>query len=251
MQSGYSPFVVNIVPLQNVITNASGLDPTTILSNSVADLQTVVNTSNRTIYTDFISAYTTGGVITVQSPLVLSNGTLVTGATGGGSVSSIEGSGTFINAGTTVDLGVGTTTIFQIGAIGDVLVQGGSEMRVSSMTFTADYITASTINVGGTCFAQNFVTLSDSGVKSQISTLTDVRGFDRIGTYRFKYTGGVEDEIGLLAQEVEDVYPECVVENAGVKYIKYNAVVALLLGAVRRLEERVGVLEGFTRHQQH
>ena len=246
MQSGYSPFLVNIVPLQNVITNASGLDPTTSLSNSIVDLQTAVNTSNRTIYTNFISAYTTGGAIVLQSPLVLCNGTLVTGGTTvtTTSVSSIQGSGTFINAGTTVDLGVGTTTILQIGATGDVLVQGGSEMRVSSMTFAADYINASTINVGGTCFAQNFVTLSDSGVKSQISTLTDVRGFDRIGTYRFKYTGGVDDEIGLLAQEVEDVYPECVVENAGVKYIKYNAVVALLLGAVRRLEERVQVLEG-------
>ena len=247
MQSGYSPFLVNIVPLQNVITNASGLDPTTSLSNSVADLQTAVNTSNRTIYTNFLSAYTTGGAITLESPLVLCNGTLVTGGTTvttTTSVSSIQGSGTFINAGTTIDLGVGTTTIFQIGATGDVLVQGGSEMRVSSMTFAADYINASTINVGGTCFAQNFVTLSDSGVKSQISTLTDVRGFDGIGTYRFKYTGGVEDEIGLLAQEVEDVYPECVIENSGVKYIKYNALVALLVGSVRRLEERVRVLEG-------
>ena len=245
MQSGLSPFLVNIVPLQNVITNASGIDLTTSFSNSIADLQTAVNTSNRTIYTNFISAYTTGGAITLQSPLVLSNGTLVTGGTTvTTSVSSIQGSGTFINAGTTVDLGVGTTTIFQIGATGDILVQGGSEMRVSSMIFAADYISASTINVGGTCFAQNFVTLSDSGVKSQISTLTDVRGFDRIGTYRFKYTGGVDDEIGLLAQEVEDVYPECVVENAGVKYIKYNAVVALLVGSVRRLEEKVRMLEG-------
>lgn len=248
MQSGLSPFLVNIVPLQNVITNTSGLDPTTSLSNSVTALQTIVNTSNRTVYTDYISAYTTGGAIRLLSPLVLCNGSNITG---GGAiatpiqVSSLQGSSGFVNASATVDVGVGGTTILQVGATGNILVKGSSEMRVSSMTFLADYITASTIVVGGTCFAQNFVTLSDSGVKSQISSLTDVRGFDRIGTYRFTYSGNEEHEIGLLAQEVETIYPECVIENNGVKYIKYNAVVALLVGAVRRLEERVRVLEGY------
>jgi hypothetical protein len=249
MQSGLSPFLVNILPLQNIVTNASGLDPTTILSNNVAALQTVVNTSNRTVYTDFLSAFTPGGAITLQSPLVLCNGTLVTG--GGGTTtttttnSTIQGSAGFVTASATVNLGVGTTTILEIGATGDVLVSGASEMRVSSMNFYADYIGASTINVGGTCFAQNFVTLSDSGVKSQISTLTDVRGFDGIGTYRFRVGESVQEEIGLLAQEVEAVYPECVMEGVeGVKYIKYNALVALLVGTVRRLEERVRVLEG-------
>lgn len=228
MQSGQSPFLVNILPLQNVITNTSGLDPVTSLSNSVAALQTVVNTSNRTVYTDFLSAYTAGGAITVLSPLVLSNvGISSNGVVIGGSGSSAAGSAisstqSFVNCGATVDIGVGATTILQIAS-------GG--------------VSCTTMLVGGTCFAQNFVTLSDSGVKSQISTLTDARGFDGIGTYRFRYTGREEDEIGLLAQEVEEIYPECVMERSGVKYIKYNALVALLVGAVRRLEERVRVLE--------
>ena len=252
MQSGQSPFLVNIIPLQNVVTNASGLDPTTILSNNVAALQTFVNTSNRTIYTDFLSAYTTGGAITVTSPLVLcnvaifSNGTVIgTGGTSNTSVSSITGSSGFVEAGAGVSMGVSGVPIVQIAAGGNVLVEGSSEMRISSMTLAADLITASTIVVGGTCFAQNFVTLSDSGVKSQISALTDVRGFDGIETYRFRVGESVSEEIGLLAQEVESVYPECVMEGVGgVKYIKYNALVALLVGTVRRLEERVRVLEG-------
>lgn len=246
MQSGLSPFLVNILPLQNVITNASGLDPTTSLSNSVAALQTVVNTSNRTVYTDFISAYTTGAPITLQSPLVLCNGTLITGqtTTPTTTVSSIQGSGAFINAGATVNIGIGTTTIFEIDASGDVVINNAPEMRVSSIRFYTDYIIASTITVGGTCFAQNFVTLSDSGVKSQISTLTNVRGFDGIGTYTFKVGDSVQEEIGLLAQEVEGLYPQCITEHNGTKYIKYNAIVAVLVNTVKQLESRVGKLEG-------
>lgn len=239
MQSGLSPFLVNIIPLQNVVTNTSGIDPVESLSNSVAALQAVVNTSNRTIYTDFISAYTPGGSVVMESPLITANGTAVTG----GGATSLQGTSGFVTTNGGVSLGVGTTVIFELGATGDILVTNGGTMTVSSMNFQTDLITTSTIVVGGTCFAQNFVTLSDAGVKSQISTLTQIHGFDGIGTYKFKYSSGGQEEIGLLAQEVEAIYPECVLENGGVKYIKYNAVVALLLAAVRGLEERIRGLE--------
>jgi hypothetical protein len=74
-----------------------------------------------------------------------------------------------------------------------------------------------------------------------------------VNTYYYKLTSAdpvnSEDltsatEIGLLAQELEGSFPGVVVQGRnGTKYVNYNAVVALLLGAVRKLNERVGELE--------
>jgi hypothetical protein len=105
------------------------------------------------------------------------------------------------------------------------------------------------MNVGNTCYAQQFVQLSDSNAKSNISTIFGVN-LDSVGTYKFSYENPEEEEIGLLAQELEGLYPECVLtEGSGssqLKYVKYSAVTALLLAEVRDLKRRVASLEDAT-----
>lgn len=111
----------------------------------------------------------------------------------------------------------------------------------------------------GTVYASNYVTLSDRSVKTNVrefSTGSVLEGLSGVRTYSFQMLGDRRGssgdpmsegqmEIGLLAQEVEAVFPECVTRGPGGRlYIKYDSVVALLLGAVRSLGERVAVLEG-------
>ena len=57
------------------------------------------------------------------------------------------------------------------------------------------------------------------------------------------------DHIGLIAQQVEDYVPEAILNGPevfggeNVKKIDYNSLVALLIGAIKELEEKVKTLE--------
>jgi len=269
MQNTNSRFIVNIVPLQNVISNTSGLDATAQLSNAVGNIQQMINFDQKAVYTNYISAYTQGNSIEVLSPLnlcnvgITSNNIPIVG--GGGTTSNTTSNeltspsgNTFIRLYDTsfasspaISMGVSNHQVFQIGGTGNGLFYdatlGAKEFRVSSMIFAADFASISTVVVGGTCYAQSFVTLSDETTKYDVQALLDMSSitekFKNINPYSFKYSEKNTKEIGLLAQELELEFPECIDADSEKKYVKYNSVVALLLGAVRSLNERVKALE--------
>lgn len=63
--------------------------------------------------------------------------------------------------------------------------------------------------------------MSDARVKTHVTRLgTHPLG---IGVYAFRYTGQPDTHIGVMAQEVERVKPEAVIEIAGVKHVNYEA----------------------------
>jgi hypothetical protein len=90
---GTSNFVLNIVDLNNTITNSSGLSGTANLEVAVANIQKMVDFNKKQINTNFISNYDTSP-IQILSPLNLSNvnlfqnGNLFIGGGGGGSFTS-------------------------------------------------------------------------------------------------------------------------------------------------------------------
>jgi hypothetical protein len=208
MQNDTTRFVANIVPLQNVNTNVGGTDPTTILSNTVVGLQQMINTNTRTIKANFLQSYTTGGQIGVLSGLNLCN----VGITSNGS----EFSGT------------------------------NSNLVATSLTVSSIVATSGTFS--GICYAQQFVTLSDVLAKKNVRSLESVlNGVDKIQAYRFSYSSDSSDSasetLGLLAQEVEAIFPELVVGSYGKKYVNYDGLIAVLVKAVQELSEKVRVLE--------
>lgn len=73
MQNTNSRFVANIVGLQNVISNTSGLDATTQLSNAIGNIQQMINFDTKTVYTNYLGAFTQDGSINVTSPINLCN----------------------------------------------------------------------------------------------------------------------------------------------------------------------------------
>jgi len=207
MQSSSSPFLVNIVPLANVNTTSSGINPVTSLSKSVKNMQTMVNFDKKAIFTNYLGAYPGFSNIQVTSPLVLSN----------------------------------------VGITSNGVSIGGSAY---GSNIEANSITANTITVEETCYARNFVTLSDKRVKENVSAIHGI-SFDTLNSiqaYKYRYVGSpqCENHIGVMAQELETLFPECVIENQGTKYVNYSALTVILLQAVKDLNARVKVLENRT-----
>ena len=196
MQSSSSPFLVNIVPLANVNTNSSGIDPVGALTTSVGNIQKMVNFDTKTINTNFLGAYPGSCNIQVTSPLILCNASAASAT--------------------------------------------ASNIQVNS-------IVANTITVEGTCYAREYVTLSDSRVKEGLGPIGSI-SFDTLEsinayTYTYMDSPSSEKRLGLVAQEVAAAYPECIVEKGGTKYVNYAAVTAVLLEAIKDLNARVKVLE--------
>ena len=204
MQNDTSKFLVNIIPLQNVQTNVSGIDDTTVLSNSVVAIQQMVNTDTNTIRTNFLQSFTSNTSINVLSPLNL------------------------CNVGITSNDNPYTTTT--------------TDLYVSSITTSSITVNGSG-TFSGICYAQQFVTLSDMLRKKDVrewrsSVLPDM---NKLHPYIFSYDTGYD--IGLMAQEVESVWPYLVKEGVKGKYVNYDGMVAMLVKAVQELSARVSTLE--------
>ena len=220
MQNDTTRFVANIIPLQNINTNVGGTNPTTILSNTVVGLQQMINTDTRTVKTNFLQSYTTGSQIGVLSGLNLCN----VGITSNGNTFNTSSSNPTFSTVTTSVLNASSITVSQSG------------------TF------------GGICYAQQFVTLSDVLAKKDVQEFTGsvLNGIHEVHPYWFSYSGqGLENHqqrcLGLLAQEVEGVWPALVSSGhgseSGTKYVNYDGLVAVLVKAVQELSERIKILE--------
>jgi hypothetical protein len=235
MQNDTSQFVVNIIPLQNIQTNTSGLDDTAQLSNSVANIQQMVNFEQKRIYTDFLSAYTTGNTIQVLSPMNMSNGdftvggTSVTGGTSGSTGNSISASNTSI-------------TLYSTGTTAISMVTSGNTALSFSNTGQAVFT--------GNVYAQQFITLSDASAKTNIRTfnksvlsgisLLEPKVFQYCSSPGFRPDPQDGEEVGLIAQELESIFPECVKEGpGGKKYINYQSLTIVLLKAIQELALKV------------
>lgn len=217
MQNDTSNYVVNIIPLQNVQTNVSGLDATTSLTNDVTAIKRMVDTQAKRVYTNSIASFTPGGTVSFVSPTSLTG---TSGASGTSVATSNIGAGGVSlnvydsNGAYALELSSGTSSLFRVGQ-------------------------------DGVCYAQQFVTLSDVRAKANVREWTSsvMDTLSNIRPYSFNYIGGAES-IGFVAQEIEAVYPQLIQGSGSTKYVNYDGMVTILLKAVQELGERVRVLEG-------
>lgn len=107
-----------------------------------------------------------------------------------------------------------------------------------------DVSASAMLAVRGDVEGRSFRRVSDERLKEEIRplgrTLPDIRRLDPV---LFRWRDGATppvDEVGLVAQEVEALFPEVVRENAeGLKTVDYQAVSLLLLKAVKELADQV------------
>ncbi len=80
---------------------------------------------------------------------------------------------------------------------------------------------------------------SDRRVKKDIKPITGALDkVKKLDGYSYTYTGRTDRNGGVMAQDIEKVLPDAVSEIDGVKYVRYDAVVGLLVEAVKELAER-------------
>ena len=98
-----------------------------------------------------------------------------------------------------------------------------------------------TLDVGGTIRGSN-VSPSDARWKTNVTTLENaLEKVINLRGVRYEWTDsskGIGDQLGLIAQEVETVFPEVVsTDNQGYKSVAYSKLVAPLIEAVKQLQK--------------
>jgi len=122
-----------------------------------------------------------------------------------------------------------------------ILQSGGGNVGIG--TVTPDF----KLRVEGTLRAIGITDASDSRLKKDVVPLTD--SLNKVASLRgvhYKWkdpTAGPGPQIGLIAQEVERVFPELVeTDSAGLKSLNYSHLVAPLIDAVKELQGEIETL---------
>lgn len=93
---------------------------------------------------------------------------------------------------------------------------------------------------GGIGGAVGGMMASDERVKENIVPIEDaLEKLDKLEGKTFNYKINKEPNGGLIAQDIEKVLPQAVVEIGGVKYVNYYAVLGLLVNAVKELKSEL------------
>ncbi len=121
----------------------------------------------------------------------------------------------------------------------------GKPATFAPSTHTHPYLPLAGGTCTGTVFAPAFQISSDRRLKSELVRIENpLEKMDALCGYTYLLRGCVNRQAGLIAQDVESVLPEAVVENEdGIKTINYAAVVALLLNAVKELRSEINRLK--------
>jgi len=213
--------VLNIVELQNVVTSITGTSAVGNLTNQVNQMQKMVNFDQKRINVNILSNYD-ATPIQVVSPINFSN----VAVTGGGGTSASGFSS---------------------------IMSGTSELQIpkdGGLYFTQ--ISSSTLSITssgnaiftGSVSASNFITLSDGNLKKNIRPITNYETILSFMTgVHFQWNDSGENDVGLIAQDVQAGLPEAVVETAEGLKVSYMKLVPVLIQAVKCLQERVSILQ--------
>jgi hypothetical protein len=99
----------------------------------------------------------------------------------------------------------------------------------------------------GTVTAPNFVSSSDARLKSDIAPIADALvKVQALTGVTFTMVGSDGRQMGLIAQEVQAVAPEAVIETEGVLRLAYGNLIGLLVEAIKDLALEVDQLKGTT-----
>ena len=97
----------------------------------------------------------------------------------------------------------------------------------------------------GTVTAPNFVSSSDARLKSDITPISEALAkVQALTGVTFTMSGSEARQMGLIAQDVQAVAPETVVEADGILRLAYGNLVGLLVEAIKDLSGEVEQLKG-------
>ncbi|MDD5700155.1 MAG: tail fiber domain-containing protein [Candidatus Nanoarchaeia archaeon] len=105
-------------------------------------------------------------------------------------------------------------------------------------------IRATTLTATGAVTAGSFVYSSDKALKTNIQPLQNsLSKIKQLNGVSFNWKSNGEKSIGLIAQDVEKVYPELVSGTEGNKGVEYGNLVAVLIEAVKEQQKQIDELK--------
>lgn len=216
-------------------TNGSG---TLTWSNVAVQVADDISTDGSTAYYPLFTSATSGGitgvkVVTTKFEINANDGTL---KLKNNTSSTSKTTGTLIVTGGTGISGALFAANTQVDSLGVGTASSGTagEIRASNAV-TAYYSSDARLK-------ENITNISDA-----LTKVSKINGVEYDWTDEYIQNHGGEDgyfvrkhDVGLIAQEVEQILPEIVAENnEGYKAIKYERVVALLVEAVKELKAEI------------
>jgi hypothetical protein len=101
------------------------------------------------------------------------------------------------------------------------------------------------LDVAGAVQATSFIYSSDRLLKENIMPLTNsLEKVQQLQGVSFKWKDTGREDIGLVAQDVEEVLPELVHTNSeGLKSLEYGNIVALLIEAIKEQQNQINELK--------
>ena len=99
------------------------------------------------------------------------------------------------------------------------------------------------IQASQTVSATDFNTTSDINLKNDIETITNALDLiSSIRGVRFSWKENAKPSLGVIAQEVEQVFPELVTVGEKHKKVNYNGLIGVLVESVKDLRDEIGEL---------
>ena len=167
-----------------------------------------------------------------------------------------------IKVSSTGDVGINNTSpAYQLDVSGDLRVKDGSnEFFFTSGEFypaTSSFIKLGRLNnewyelhATNAYFQQYTVYSSDEHMKTDIKGLSSSKGkIKELRPVKYKFKSGLTEhdpgeQIGLIAQEVQPVFPEIVVtKNNGELGIRYTALIPVLIKAMQEQQDEIDDLK--------
>lgn len=97
------------------------------------------------------------------------------------------------------------------------------------------------LNVVETSTAKQHVSISDRRLKDNIKAFD--ADLSQCQAYSYNYKGDETSHVGLIAQDIQKVIPQAIVERNGSLALDYNSVVAVLVNKVNQLNARLAEVE--------
>jgi hypothetical protein len=150
----------------------------------------------------------------------------------------------------------GSLVIGQLNLLGSTVTNSSTEFSsqntafvIGNGAFVPTYSRSDALTVlfdGTTTIAGDLSINSDARLKANIislgSTLAKVLQIDG-KSYTMKKDENKKQKIGVLAQDIEKVFPELVSESNGVKSVNYQGLVPVLINALKEQDEKISRLE--------
>jgi len=119
---------------------------------------------------------------------------------------------------------------------------GSSCVGINNPTFNSSYA----LNVNGTVNATSYNSPSDYRIKKDVVTLDEKFTVDKLRPVSYNNTELKKQDIGLIAHELQEVYPFLVngeKDGENLQSVNYNGLIGILIKEIQELKERVKKLE--------